>query len=103
MAQRRLLMITYHFAPSAAVAVYRMLGLVRYLPEHGWASTVVAPPGLPWEPSDPALLQKVPAATTLIHVPLRQGGVWNKFQARFLPFLRWHPDAKKACLRAIQE
>ena len=29
---RKFLMVTYHFPPSQAVAVHRMLGLVRYLP-----------------------------------------------------------------------
>ena len=103
MTQRRLLMITYHFTPSAAVAVHRMLGMCRYLPEHGWATTVVAPPVMPWEPTDLALLRKVPPETTVIQVPFRKGGLWNRLQARYRPYRRWHADAKAACLRAIEE
>ena len=38
---KTLLLLTYHFPPSAAVAVYRMLGLVRYLPRFGWKTVVV--------------------------------------------------------------
>ena len=49
-----MLLLTAHFPPCAAVAVHRMLGLVRHMPAHGWESIVVAPPSMPHEPNEPA-------------------------------------------------
>ena len=43
MDSKTLLLLTYHFPPSAAVAVYRMLGFVRYLPTFGWRTVVGRP------------------------------------------------------------
>ena len=103
MTPRRVLLVSYHFPPSAAVAVHRMLGLVRYLPELGWQPVVIAPPRLPWEPEDRALLDQVPRGTPVCYVPFRSGGVINRVAAKVMPLLRWYPDAKKACARTIAE
>ena len=43
---RRLLLVTYHFPPSAASGTFRMLGFTRHLPHFGWRVHVVAPPPL---------------------------------------------------------
>ena len=47
---RRLLIVTYHFPPSAAVAVYRMLGFAQHLPRHGWQVGFVTPPNRAFVP-----------------------------------------------------
>jgi glycosyltransferase involved in cell wall biosynthesis len=98
---RHVLLITYHFPPSAGVAVHRMLGLVRHLPDFGWRPVVVAPPRLRWEPQDQALLQQVPDGTPVYHVPFRARGLWSRLGDKFAPLLRWQPDARHACLEAV--
>ena len=62
-------MLTYYFPPCAASGTYRALGFARYLPRNGWNVSVVAPPTVKWEPTDPGLVQNVPADTRITHVP----------------------------------
>ena len=38
---RRILLIAYYFPPLAGSGVFRPLRLARYLPRHGWDTTVV--------------------------------------------------------------
>ena len=77
MTPRTLLILSYHFAPSAASATHRLLGFVRHLPSYGWRCVVVAPPGLPWEATDEALLRRVPPATAIHQVPYPAGKLWK--------------------------
>lgn len=101
MALRKVLLLTYHFPPSAAVAVYRMLGLARHLPKYGWQPVVVAPPSVPWEPQDPALLEKVPPGTPIERVPFATGFVGDL--ARWVaPEMHWICKARSACRRMIE-
>ncbi|MFO0966063.1 MAG: glycosyltransferase family 4 protein [Gemmataceae bacterium] len=93
---RTLLLLTYHFPPSAAVAVYRMLGLACHLPRFGWNVVVVAPPGMPGEPVDPALLERLPAETLVQRVPFRRGFL-GKVARRIAGNLAWAPAALAAC------
>src|SRR3954451_9540980 len=72
---RRVLILTYHFPPSAASGSFRMLGFARHLPGHGWESVVVAPPRLPWEPVDPDLTGRVPRGTVIYPVPYTRSKV----------------------------
>lgn len=102
MAARTLLLTTFHFPPSAAVAVYRMLGLARYLPEFGWRVVVVAPPEMRDEPVDPALLERVPKETTLVQVPFPQGGLAVKGARRLLGNKVWLGPALAACHDVIR-
>src|SRR3990170_4403303 len=37
----RMLLLTYHFPPSAASGTFRMLGFARHLPTFGWRAGVV--------------------------------------------------------------
>jgi glycosyltransferase involved in cell wall biosynthesis len=100
---RKLLILTYYFPPCAAVAVHRMVGLVRHLPRFGWESIVVAPPNPPHEPTDPALVKSVPSeTTTVIPTPFPEG-YWGKINRRFAPNLLWKHRAWKALMRAIRE
>ncbi len=100
---RKVLLATYYFPPSAAVATHRMLGLARFLPKFGWQPVVVAPPQAPWEPEDAALLTRVPPETPVIRVPFGRGGAWNKMLARCFAMARWLPAAHRACVQAIRD
>ncbi len=96
-----LLMLTYHFPPSAAVGSFRMLGFARHLPRFGWRTVVVAPPSLPWEPDDPALAARVPAETVVYPVP------YPKRAPRVLRWMAqfsvWLPYARAAARQALRE
>ena len=41
---RQLLCIAYHFPPVGGAGVQRTVKFIRYLPEFGWSSAVVAGP-----------------------------------------------------------
>jgi glycosyltransferase involved in cell wall biosynthesis len=99
---RKVLLLTYHFPPSGAVAVYRMLGLVRYLPKYGWQPIVVAPPRVPWEPEDASLLAQVPPETPIERVPFA-AGFFGKIARYFAPEAHWLWPASLACNRMIRE
>jgi glycosyltransferase involved in cell wall biosynthesis len=97
---RKLLIVTYHFPPSASVAVYRMLGFARHLPKFNWQTVVVSPPSLPYDPVDGDLLRQIPAETAVVSVPFPQGGV-NRILRRFAPEGIWLPQALAACGQAV--
>ena len=102
MSVRTLLILTYHFPPSAASGTHRLLGFVRHLPKFGWRSVVVAPPGLPWEPSDEALLKRVPTETAIYPVPYPVGRLWKPVR-RVYPWGVWLPLAWAKCRQAIRD
>ena len=63
----RVLMIEYYYPPLAGIASIRAMKVARYLPEAGWAPTVLAPRGSP-QPEDLSLATDrapVVRATTL--------------------------------------
>jgi glycosyltransferase involved in cell wall biosynthesis len=95
---RDVLIVTYHFPPSAASGSFRMLGFARHLPAHGWRPVVVAPPSLPWEPVDHELGERVPAEVVVHPVPYRSG----RLARRFALFASWLPAALGACEAAIR-
>jgi glycosyltransferase involved in cell wall biosynthesis len=99
---RKVLLLTYHFPPSGAVAVYRMLGLARHLPAFGWQPIVVAPPRVPWEPEDTSLLSQVPAGTLVERIPFAAGFL-GKFARYFAPESHWLFKARSACERLLRE
>jgi glycosyltransferase involved in cell wall biosynthesis len=99
---RRLLMVTYHFPPSGAVATFRMLGFARHLPHYGWRVGVVAPPRVPSEPVDNALLARVPANTPVFPAPYTNGPL-NKLARLVMHDGVWMPRALPAVLRAYRE
>jgi glycosyltransferase involved in cell wall biosynthesis len=101
-ARRKLLLVTYHFPPSAASGTFRMLGFVRHLPRFGWAPVVVAPPHSLWDPSDEGLGRQVPADVPVYRVPFPRGPA-ARVARRLVPNAMWLPRALAACARAIQE
>jgi glycosyltransferase involved in cell wall biosynthesis len=98
---RKLLLVTYHFPPSAASGGFRMLGFARYLPRFGWQPIVVAPPRTPWEPVDPDLERQVPAGTPICHVPYPRTFV-AKLLDRTVPYSAWLPHALAACFQTVR-
>ncbi len=99
MTRRQVLLLTYHFPPSAASGTFRMLGFVRHLPRFGWDVHVVAPPEMPWDPVDPALSAAVPSQTGYDAVPYPDAAPrWLRW---FAPYGVWLPFAWRACRRAI--
>jgi hypothetical protein len=99
---RKFLLLTYHFPPSQAVAVHRMLGLARYMPEHGWQPIILAPPNVPGEPEDPELLKLIPATTPVYRVPYPQG-LWGKVARKIFPYGCWLPRALRKCRALVRE
>ena len=102
MAFRSVLIMTYHFAPQGASGSFRLLGFVRHLSKFGWRAIVVAPPGLPWEPTDEELLAQVPAEAAIYHVPYPKGLLWKPLR-KFAPLEVWWPFAWASIRRAIRE
>ncbi len=102
MAARKLLIASYYFPPCAAVAAHRILGFARHLPKFGWHTVVVAPPQMPGEPEDAALLERVPPHTTVVPVPF-PGGWWGKVRQRLRGDAAWLPRALAGCVRAIHQ
>jgi glycosyltransferase involved in cell wall biosynthesis len=71
---RSVLMVTYTFAPSAVVGIFRTLRFAKYLPEFDWSPLVltVKPESEGrWE-QDESLLELIPPETTVFRT-----GVWN--------------------------
>jgi glycosyltransferase involved in cell wall biosynthesis len=96
-----LLVITYHFPPSAASGSFRILGFARHLPAHGLPMAVVYPPRLPWEPIDPALADRIPPETALY--PVEYPSQAPKALRWLAPYGLWLWYARAAVRRAIEE
>jgi len=65
---RTVLMILYYFPPAASGGTYRPLKFIRYLPEFGWRSIVIAPFDNPYEAEDYSLLAEIPHGTEIHRV-----------------------------------
>jgi glycosyltransferase involved in cell wall biosynthesis len=102
MKMRKLLILSYHFPPVASSATFRMLGLARHLPKHGWQPIIVAPPRMPLEPVDEELLRKVPSEAVVSYVPYPTGRA-SRLLRRFAPKALWLPKALAVLSRVIQE
>jgi glycosyltransferase involved in cell wall biosynthesis len=69
----RLLAVAHTFAPAAAIGVMRPLRLLRHLAAEGWDTTVLQASPRTFAagtPLDPALLERVPESTRVIHAPV---------------------------------
>jgi glycosyltransferase involved in cell wall biosynthesis len=92
-------MLTYHFPPSAASGSFRLLGFARHLTSHGWSTAVVAPPGLPWEPVDSGLVDRIPAGTVVYPAPYMK----SRLARKLLQYKGWFPRAARGCRTAVRE
>jgi hypothetical protein len=98
---KKILLITYHFPPSAASGAFRLLGFARHLPTCGWQPIVVAPPTLPWEPVDEQLTEQISAEVIAVPVPYPSAS--PRLLRKFAQNLIWLPLAWSACARAVAE
>lgn len=75
-APRRVLLICYYFPPSGGPGVQRVLKFARYLPDFGWAPTVltVRPGDAAYPELDPAMQAEVPAT-----VPVERTRAWDPY------------------------
>src|SRR4051794_24701073 len=89
---RSVLILTFHFPPSAASGSFRMLGFARHLPKYGWRPLVVAPPSLHWEPTDPGLAAQIPPEAVVEYVPYPRGLLTLPLR-RYAPYLAWFVKA----------
>jgi glycosyltransferase involved in cell wall biosynthesis len=95
---RQLLIVTYHFPPSAASGGFRILGFSRHLPTYDWGVSVVAPPTMPWEAVDLGLERRIPPETQVFREPYPS----SKIARKFVGLPAWLPRAARACRRAIR-
>jgi Glycosyl transferase 4-like domain len=97
---RKLLIATLHFPPCAGSGVFRMLGFARHLPTFDWQTTVVAPPKMPWEPVDEALVRRIPQGTVVHQVRYPQSRLWKTLK-QAATYEWWLPRAVPACARMV--
>jgi len=87
-ARRRLLLVSWHFAPAQTAGALRWQKMSRYAAERGWAIDVItlAPSSL--RLADQSSLAELPAGVRLFGVPKRQ--VWEeRLEDRASQFRRW--------------
>jgi len=99
---RTLLILSFHFPPSAASGSFRLLGFARHLPKFGWRCMVVAPPRLPWEPLDDDLARQIPPETLVRRVPYFSGRLSAPIRMWF-PYVPWLLRAWPSCLHAVRQ
>jgi glycosyltransferase involved in cell wall biosynthesis len=99
---RKLLVLTYHFPPSAASGSFRLLGFARHLPRLDWQVSVVAPSRLPWEPVDDRLLEQLPREIAVHNVAYPQSRASKVIRWLALNGA-WLPGAFAAVRRLIRE
>jgi glycosyltransferase involved in cell wall biosynthesis len=100
---RTLLLLTYHFPPSAASGSFRLLGFARHLPKLGWRPVVVAPERTPWESLDPELVKQLSPETIVERVPYPGPRGLGRICLRFVPLMCWLPGAWRGCIRAMKQ
>jgi glycosyltransferase involved in cell wall biosynthesis len=88
MSKRKLLFLTYYFPPCAASAAHRVLGFTRYLSNHGWEVSVLAPPRIAWEPEDVGLVDRIRLSTKVIRVPF-PNTILSRLAGRFYLYETW--------------
>ena len=123
-AVKHVLMIVPFFPPMGGGGVYRSLSFVRYLPSHGWRTTVVAPRGDAFWIRDESLVAKIPADCRVVRTSTWSGqGVLSATRAKQAPsptrssrrfalarrvgstlmvpdtYIGWYPFALRAALR----
>ncbi len=101
MRPRRVLLLTFHFPPSAASGSFRLLGFAKYLPKLDWKVHVIAPPDLPWEPVDAKLRDQVPAEVDVRNVPYPRNA-WKALRWMFQHSI-WLPSAWREVQKLCNE
>lgn len=118
---KRVLMIIPFFPPMAGGGVYRPLSFVRYLRDHGWQPTVIAPRGDAFWIRDETLTALIPGDVRVVRTETWSGqailgrrgaraqkrssrgfgGLRRAAAALLLPdsYLGWYPFAVRAAMR----
>lgn len=66
-AERRALMVAFHFPPQAGSSgILRTLNFVKYLPRHGWATSVLAATPRAFEEQRNDLVSSIPSQTAVV-------------------------------------
>lgn len=66
-AKRRALMVAFHFPPQAGSSgILRTLNFVKYLPRHGWATSVLAATSSAFEEQRNDLVASIPSQTVVV-------------------------------------
>lgn len=109
-------MLAYFFPPLGGAGVQRSLKFVKYLPQFGWAPTVITTASTAYPARDASLLAEVPADVRVVRAWEPRGA---DLPARALSFahlnalsrcaawpdhaIAWAPAAFRAALRAVRE
>ncbi|MBT1705492.1 glycosyltransferase [Chryseosolibacter indicus] len=75
---KKVLIVTYYWPPSAGSGVQRWLKFVKYLPQFGWQPYVFTPKNPSFNLKDESLLRDVPKEAEVIHFP-----IWEPYEAFF--------------------
>jgi glycosyltransferase involved in cell wall biosynthesis len=66
---KRVLYVNFDFPPMSGPGIWRALGFAKYLPEHGFAPTILCSDRSPSRTRfDPSLLEQIPPETTVVRV-----------------------------------
>ena len=89
---RTLLYINLDFPPLSNPGVWRALGFIKYLPEHGWRSIVLCSDRSPIRNNhDPSLLAQIPADTEVHRISSRFEGEIAQWMERTAEGTRLRP------------
>ncbi len=67
---KRILIISYYWPPSAGSGVQRWLKFAKYLPEYGWSPVIYTPENPDFKISDEGLLKDIPSSVEVIKRPI---------------------------------
>ena len=67
---KRVLIITYYWPPSAGSGVQRWLKFAKYLPDYGWEPLVFTPENPDFELRDETLVNKIPPGLEVLKFPI---------------------------------
>lgn len=73
--EKKVLIITYYWPPSAGSGVQRWLKFVKYLPQYGWIPFVCTPDNPSFGLRDDSLLRDVPPEAEVLRLP-----IWEPYQ-----------------------
>ncbi len=65
--KKNILIIAYNIPPDGGPGVFRTLKFMKYLPEFGFNSIVLAPKNAPYQQRDSTLLQEIPKTTKIFY------------------------------------
>lgn len=67
---KKVLIITYYWPPSAGSGVQRWLKFAKYLPEYGWDPIIFTPENPDFELKDESLLDEIPQQVEVLKFPI---------------------------------